>query len=280
MLEALDVGPVRKIGAALLSETLLKTDGVGAGVGIARGDGAADAWVAAFKGDFADMEADYAAKFGAEELVFPEGRDSVEFQSCAETLTGFSESHAGKPFADGLERGRGDHRWTAGDEVVGDAGRIMANHDGVTQEFAEPFGCGGRVSRKSECRGRDIAAIIWNGEGNGCESGLVRSADQMKCGDAGCVDEAAIQGIDGPGAVELEAAGGAYGGGGDFDGVEGFDGVDLDAGQAGKYWFRFHDIILTERLRRNCELFVCGMRFAVDNFEYNCYFRNICIDNN
>jgi hypothetical protein len=88
-------------------------------------------------------------------------------------------------------------------------------------------------------------AVVWDGEGNGCEVGLVRGANQMQGGDAGGVDEATIQGIDGPGAVELEAAGGPDGGGGDFYGVEGFDGMDLDAGQAGNYWFRFHRIILT-----------------------------------
>jgi len=95
----------------------------------------------------------------------------------------------------------------------------MANHDGVTQEIAEPFGCGGSVSRECECRARDVAAVVWNGESNGCEVGLVSGADQMKCGDAGGADQAPIERIDGPGAIELETAGGTYGRGGDFDGV-------------------------------------------------------------
>src|ERR1700688_1173194 len=103
MLEAVGVGPGGELRAALLSETFLKTDGVGAGVRIARGDGAADAGVAAFKGDFADVETDDAAKFSAEELVFPEWWDAVEFQSCAEAQTGFGDSYAGKPIADCLE---------------------------------------------------------------------------------------------------------------------------------------------------------------------------------
>lgn len=113
----------------------------------------------------------------------------------------------------------------------------MANHDRITEEVAEPFGCRGGVSRKSECCARDIAEVIWNGEGNGCEAGLVRGADQMQCGDAGCVGEAAIEGIDGPGAIELEAASGSDVDSGDFYGVERFDGMDLDAGKAGKYRF-------------------------------------------
>jgi len=102
MLEAVGVGPGRKMRAALLSEKFLKADGVGAGARIACRNGAADAWVAAFKGDFADMETDYAAKFSAEEAVFPEWRDAVELQSRTETQTSFRESYAGKPFADGL----------------------------------------------------------------------------------------------------------------------------------------------------------------------------------
>ena len=193
MLEAVGVGPGRKMRVALLSETFLKTDGVGAGVGIAGRNGAADAWVAAFQGNFADMETDYAAKFSAEELVFPEWRHAFEFQSCAETQTGFGDRHAGKPFADGLERSGGDDGWAVGDEVIGDAGWIVANHDWVTQEFAEPFGGRSGVSLKRECCVRDVTAVIWNGEGNGCEIGAVRGADQMKCGYAGCVNQAAIQ---------------------------------------------------------------------------------------
>jgi hypothetical protein len=86
-----------------LCETFLETDDVGAGVRIAGGNGAADAGVAAFKGDFADVETDYAAKFSAEELVFPEWWHAVELQSGAETQTGFGDGHAGKPLADGLE---------------------------------------------------------------------------------------------------------------------------------------------------------------------------------
>jgi hypothetical protein len=266
MLETVGVRPGGKMCAALLSEMFLEADVVNAGVGIARGDGAADAWVAAFKGDFADVEADYAAKFGAEELVFPEGWDAVEFQGGAETLTGSRDSHAGKPFADGLEGGGGDDGGAVGDEVVWDAGRIVANHDGVAQECTEPFGCLNGVSRECECRDRGVAAVMWNCESNGCEAGFVRGANDMQRGDASRGDQAAIQRIDRPGTVELEAAGGAYGGGGDFYGIEGFDGMDLDAGQAGKYWFRFHDIILTESLGRDGTSIATRVKRASDHF--------------
>jgi len=45
-----------------------------AGVGIARGNRAPGARVAAFEGDFADGEADDAALVFTEETIFPEGR--------------------------------------------------------------------------------------------------------------------------------------------------------------------------------------------------------------
>jgi hypothetical protein len=242
MLEAIGVGPGRKMSAALLSKVFLKADDVGAGVRIARGDGAADAWVAAFKGDFADVETDYAAKFSAEKLVFPEWRDAVDFQSRAETQAGLRDRHAGEPFADGPERRRGDYRWAVGDEIVGNAVGIVANHDGVAQVFGEPFGCRGSVSRECKCGDGDLTAVAWSGEGDVCEIGSIGGADQVECGFASAADEAAIQCGYSPGAVELEAAGGAYCGGGHLDGVEGFDGMDLDVGQSRDCWFRFHAI--------------------------------------
>lgn len=61
-------------------------------------------------------------------------------------------------------------------------------------------------------------------------------------------DDAAVQRMNGPSAIEAETAGGANGGGLYFDGVEGFDRVDLDAGQAGNWCCeRTHRVILAER---------------------------------
>ena len=234
------------MGAPLLGKMFLKADDVGAGVRIAGGNWAADAWVTAFKGDFADVETDYAAKFSAEELVFPEWRHAVELQSGAETQAGFRDSHAWEPFADGLERRRGDYRWAVSDEIVGDAVGIVVNHDGVAQVFGEPFGGGGGVGGKHESCDGDVAAVAWNGKRDAGEVRSVGCANQVQRWDAGGRDQPAVEGIDGPGAVELEAAGGAYCGGGDFYGIKGFDGMDLDAGQAGKNCFRFHHIMLTE----------------------------------
>lgn len=234
MLEAVGVRPGRQMGAPLLGEMFLKADDVGAGVWIACWDGAADTRVAAFKSDFADVETDYAAKFSAEELIFPEGRYAVELQSGAETQAGFRDRHAGEPFANGLERRGGDYRWAVGDEIVGDAVGIVANHDGVVQVFGEPFGGGGGVTGECECCDRDISAVAWNCDGDAGEVRSIGGMNQVQSGFARGGDQPAVEGIDSPGAVELKAAGGADGGGGDLYGVEGFDGMDLEAGQAGK----------------------------------------------
>ena len=192
MLEAVGVRPGRELRAALLNETFLKADDVGAGVGIARGDGAADAWIAAFNGDFADVEADYATKFRAEEVVFPECWHAVELQSCTEAQTGFGDGHSGKPFADGLERGGGDDSGAVGNEIVGDAGGIVADHDWITQVSAEPFGGWGGVGWESECRWKNIFRIVRNGKAHACEAGLVGGADEVEMGDAGGSEEAAV----------------------------------------------------------------------------------------
>ena len=180
MLEAVGVRPERKMGAALLGEMFLKADDVGASVGIACGDGATDAWVAAFKGDFADVKTNYAAKFSAEELVFPEWRHAIELQSGSETQAGFRDSHAREPFADGLERGRGEYCWAVGDEIVGNAVGIVANHDRIAQVFGEPFGRGGGVGWKRECCDRDVAMVAWNGEGDAGEVRGVGCANQVE----------------------------------------------------------------------------------------------------
>jgi len=65
-------------------------------LGIARGDGATGAGIAALEIYFADFEADYAAFVFAEELIFPEGGDAVNFESGAETFAGFFHANAWK----------------------------------------------------------------------------------------------------------------------------------------------------------------------------------------
>ncbi len=85
MVEAGAGGPQREHRFTLVGEMLLESVEAGAGEGIARRDGATGAGIAALEGDFANGEADDAAFVFAEEAVFPEGGDAVEFEGGAET---------------------------------------------------------------------------------------------------------------------------------------------------------------------------------------------------
>ena len=232
MLEALGGGPGRKVSVTQLREAFLEADGVGSSVGIACGNGAADAGIATFEGDFAELETDDAAKLRGEESVFPESRDAVEFKCGSETQTGFGDGEAGEPVADGVERGGGDDGGAVGDEVIGNARGIVADHYGLIEKFAEPCGGCGRFAWKCEGSVGDFAEIIACTQSDAGEIWGVRGANQVQSGDTGGADNASVEGTDGPGAVELEATGGADGCSLDFDGVEGFNGMDLDSGQA------------------------------------------------
>jgi len=79
VIETIDWGPGRERGFAELGEMFLEALKGFAGVGIARGDGAAGAGIAAFKVNFADGEPDGTALLGAEQSVFPERGDAVDF---------------------------------------------------------------------------------------------------------------------------------------------------------------------------------------------------------
>lgn len=148
MFKALGMRPGRELRAAQLHETLLKPDGVFSGARISRGNGTTNARVAAFQRDFADVEADHAAELRSEKLVFPKWRNTVDLQRGAETQAGFRNGDAGEPIADGLERSGGDDGGAVGDQIVGDARGIVANHDGLIEVGAEP-GCSGLgVSRE------------------------------------------------------------------------------------------------------------------------------------
>ena len=233
MIEARGGGPGRKLRVAQLAESFLKADGVGTGVRIARGNGAADTGVTAFEGDFADAEADDAANFGTEELVFPEGGDAIEFESAAEAQAGFGERHAREPGANGVERGGGDDGGAVGDGVVGDPGGIVAHHDGVLEILSEPRRGGFRAAGKREGGGGNIAAIGGHNEAHAAEVGRVGGANQVHGRRACCVDQAAVQGIQSPDTVKRKAASGADGRCLYFNRVERLDGMDLDAGEAG-----------------------------------------------
>jgi hypothetical protein len=231
-------GPGRQGGFAEVGEAFLEAFEDFAGLGIAGRDGAAGAGIAALEIDFADFEADYAAFVFAEELVFPEGGDAVDFQSGAKALAGFINGDARKtlrrgtePLGDGFEGGGGDDGGAAGDGVVGEPVFGVSDEDLLLEEDAEPFGGVFIGAGEGEGAGGNFASIARDGEGDFAEVGGVRGADEMDGGRALAVDPFAVDGIEGPGAIEGEAAGGADAGFGDGDGVQRFDGVEADVNQ-------------------------------------------------
>jgi len=56
--------------------------------------------------------------------------------------------------------------------------------------------------------------------------------------------------------------------------------MNMDAGQAGECWFRFHGIILTEWLLEMASIRCKEVRSAAENFKYICNFANIYVDIN
>jgi len=224
-----------------------------AGLGIARRDGATGAGIAALEIYFTNFEADYAAFVFAEELVFPEGGDAVDFERGAETLAGFVERDAGiafracgKPTRNGFERGGRDYGGTAGDGVVREPIIGVTDNDLLVEEDAEPF-CGLLVGfGEGESARGDFAAVAGDGEGDFAKIRGVVGADEMDGGSALAVDPFAVDRVEGPGAVEGEAAGGADEGFGDGEWVEGFDGVETDVDQVRGRLRRGHGESLAE----------------------------------
>jgi len=232
-------GPGREGGFAELGEVFLEAFEDFAGLGIARWDGATGAGIAALETYFTDFEADYAAFVFAEELIFPKGGDAVDFESGAEALAGFVESDSRKtlrrwaePLSYGFERCGGYDGGAAGDGVVGETVFGVTDEDLLLEEDAEPFGGFFVGVWEGEGARGDFAAIAGDGEGDLAEVGGVGGTDEVNGGSALAVDPFAVDGVEGPGAVEGEAAGGADAGFGDGDGVEGFDGVEADVDEA------------------------------------------------
>jgi hypothetical protein len=259
-------GPGGKSGFAELGEAFLEAFEDFAGLGIAGRDGATCAGIAALEIYFANFEADYAALVFAEELIFPERGDPIYFQSGAKALAGFIERDAGEPLRargkpprDGFERGSGDDGGAACDGIVGETVLGVADEDLLVEEDAEPFG--GVIVGAGEGEGArgNFAAIAGDGEGDLAEVGGVAGADEMDGGSALAVDPFAVDGIEGPGAVEGEAAGGADAGFGDVDGVERFDGVEADVDEVRGRLRRRHGGSLAEERSKEAIVTVAGV---------------------
>jgi hypothetical protein len=120
MLEALTVAPGRKVSAAQLREAFLEADGVRSSVGIACGTGAADAGVSTFEGDFAEFETDELRS------STPKRRSSQKAGTPSSSSVARKRRWASAMV--GVERSGGDDGGAVGDEVIGKAGGIVADH--------------------------------------------------------------------------------------------------------------------------------------------------------
>jgi hypothetical protein len=237
----------------LLGEMLLECGNELAVARIARGNGTAGTGIAAFQMNFADGEADYAAFVFAEELIFPEGRNAVDFESGAETAADVVEWETGrgsgwgdfggagnqvtvvlrKPISNRLQGSGGRDGWAVGDRIVREATFGIADDNLLLEKDAEPFG--GFVVSVGESEGArgNLAAVGGNSESDGREVGGVGGANGVDGGSAFAVDPFAVDGIESPSAIEGKTAGWGDLGLQDGDGVEGFNGMQTDVGEIG-----------------------------------------------
>jgi len=236
-----------------LGEALLEAFEDFAGLGIARRDGATSAGIAALEIYFTDFETDYAAFVFAEELVFPEGGDATYFQSGAKALAGFINGdtrktlrRGSKPPRNGLERGGGNDGGAAGHGIVGETVFGIADEDLLLEVDAEPFGSVIVIAGKTEGAGGDFAAIAGDGEGDFAEVGGIAGADEVDGWRALAIDPFAVDGIEGPGTIEDQAAGGADAGFVHGNWVERFDGVEADVDEVRGNLRRGHGESLAE----------------------------------
>ena len=237
--------PGGESGFAEMGEMFLKAGEYLAGAGIARGNRAAGARVAALEDDFADGEADNAAFVFTEETIFPEGGQGfaagsaggvgIDFKCGAKALASFLERYArepvgtrGKPLTDSSERRGRDDGGAVGDGVVRETVRRMANDDLLLEDDAEPFGGVFVGLGEDESARGDTAAITGNGKSDGAKVRGVVGANEMDGGSALAVDPSAVGGVKSPNAVESESAAGADASFGNGNRVDGLDRMETN----------------------------------------------------
>ena len=103
----------------------------------------------------------------------------------------------------------------------------------LLEKDGEPFGGVLEFGGEGEGAGRNFAAVAGDGERDGGEIRGIVGANEVDGGSALAVDPLAVYGIEGPGAVEGESAGGGDAGFAERDGIERFDGVEADVGKFG-----------------------------------------------
>jgi len=181
--------------------------------------------------EFTDSKADGAAFVFGEELVFPEGGNTLDFESGAEALADAVDGKAGEPVGDSLEGGCGSDSRAVSDSVVGEATGGVADDDLLLEEDAEPFGGIFVGFGEGEGSGGDVAAVGGDREGDGAKVGRVGGTNVMDEGSTFAVDPTTVDGVESPSTVEGEVTGGRDAGFEDGNGFQGFDGVKTDVGE-------------------------------------------------
>src|SRR6267142_557196 len=206
MIEAPAGRPGWQIGSPQFAKALLEPGDISARVRIARRNRAARAGIAALKIDFANAEAHGAAFFPAEELVFPERRNTIDFQSGAKAEPHVTRGQAREPGGNRIQGSGRNNGWTAGDGVVRKAFERIADGDLLLEVRAEPFGGASRIGRKRKRTCGNAAPVAWNRERHGSEIGSVRGANQVDGRSPFSMDPLPVRRVERPCAIQLKPA--------------------------------------------------------------------------
>ena len=141
------------------------------------------------------------------------GAAAANKESVAETLAGFLERDAGEafrcwrePFRNSLQGSGGDDRRAVGKGIVREAVCGVADDDLLLEVDAEPFGGVFVGFGEGERTRGHAAAVAGDGEGDAANVRRIGGADEMDGRSALAVDPFAVDRIEGPSAIESEAA--------------------------------------------------------------------------
>src|SRR6266566_679107 len=245
VIEARLGSPARNVAAAIVGEKPLKGRNDRSSLRIARRDGTAHAGIAALELHFAYAKRHENVLIRGEKLIFPKGRDAVDFQRVAKTQPHVAQGKSGEQGCNCLERsGRNDRR-TVGDGVIGEAFGSIAHGDRLVEKSAKPLRCVHRAAGELESF-RGSAAAVGYGKGNGAEVRCVSRPNQVNGSGALPVHPLAVRRIQGPGAVEFQPAARPDTRFLDLHGVKRLDRVQLNDGKPRRHRRGFHGQILAK----------------------------------
>src|SRR5207237_1800390 len=121
---------------------------------IARRDGTAHARIAALELHFANAKRYEFVWLRSEQLIFPEGRDAVDFERSAETQPHVAGGQSGKHGCGRVERGSGNYGRAVGDRIIGKALGRVEHGDGQVDTGAKALRrVGGTACEFDRCYG-------------------------------------------------------------------------------------------------------------------------------